>query len=276
MNKLISRFFSALAVVLMFTACSQDELIDNGSALPEGKYPLQIATVTIADGQPSTRVTENDDRMGSTWEVGDLIYVKFEGQDEVGTLRVTDATTGAVEVVEPIYWTSPNATVIAWHNSTGQRDRMDVSDQTGGIAYMARCETQVDFKGAANLTLSHQLSKVRVFLNGFTEPTGVTLKYIAIYDIDIDDGVISAGTQQSGSSWMPDGTWGIGDILMYATTVNGQVCFEATIMPGTFNSENSFVITQADGTQYEMGLDSDLVLEAGKVSDVTLTLQIGN
>ena len=235
MNKLFSRFFSALAVVLMFTACSQDELIDNGGALPEGKYPLQIATVTIADGQPSTRVTENDDRMGSTWQVNDLIYVKFEGQDEVGTLRITDAATGAVEVVEPIYWTSPNATVIAWHNSTGQRDRMDVSDQTGGIAYMARCKTQVDF-----------------------------------------DGVISAGIQQSGSSWMPDGTWGIGDILMYATTVNGQVCFEATIMPGTFNSENSFVITQADGTQYEMGLDSDLELEAGKVSDVTLTLQIGN
>ena len=254
------RFACFAALAMCFAACSQEELIDNSGALPEGKYPLQIATVTIADGQPSTRVTENDDRMGSTWQKDDIIYVKFEGQDEVGTLRITDATTGAVEVVEPIYWTSQSATVIAWHNSTGQRDRMDVSDQTGGIAYMARCKTQVDF----------------VFLNGFTEPTGVTLKYIAIYDIDIENGVISAGTQESGSSWMPDGTWGIGEILMYSTTVNGQVCFEATIMPGTFNSENSFVITQADGTQYEMGLDSDLVLKAGKVSEVTLTLQISN
>ena len=62
------------AMALGFVSCSQDELIDNGGALPEGKYPLQIATVTITDGQPSTRVTENDDRMGSTWEVGDLIY----------------------------------------------------------------------------------------------------------------------------------------------------------------------------------------------------------
>ena len=65
-------------------------------------------------------------------------------------------------------------------------------------------------------------------------------------------------------------------MLMYSTTVTGQACFEATIMPGTFNSENSFVITQADGTQYEMGLDSDLVLEAGMVHQVNLTLKITN
>ena len=78
------------AVAMCFVSCSQDELIDNGGALPEGKYPLQIATVTIADGQPSTRVTENDDRMGSTWEVGDRIYVKFEGRDEVGRTHLLD------------------------------------------------------------------------------------------------------------------------------------------------------------------------------------------
>lgn len=40
--------------------------------------------------------------------------------------------------------------------------------------------------------------------------------------------------------------------------------------------EYSFVIKQADGTQYEMRLDNDLVLEAGKVHQVNQTLQIGN
>lgn len=262
MNKLISRFFSALAVVLMFTACSQDELIDNGGALPEGKYPLQIATVTIADGQPSTRVTENDDRMGSTWEAGDLIYVKFEGQDEVCTLRITDAATGAVEVVDnQLYWTSAAATVIAWHNSTGQIDEMEVRNQQDGIVYFVGFSGQVEFSPSLNLTMTHQLSKVRVYLNGFTSPTSVAMKYPSSYTIT--DGEIKALNR-------------IGTISMCPTIVNGLVCYEAAVAPGTVTSKHTFVIKQANGAVYEMGLDSDLVLEAGKVSDVTLTLQIGN
>ena len=263
MNKLFSRFFSALAVVLMFTACSQDELIDNGGALPEGKYPLQIATVTIADGQPATRVTENADRMGSTWQVNDLIYVKFEGQDEVCTLRVTDATTGAVEVVDnQLYWTSAPATISAWHNSTGQKDAMAVNNQKDGIVYLVGFSGQVEFSSPLKLTLSHQLSKIRIYLNGFTSPTSVAMKYPS--DYTITDGKITKIANR------------IGTISMCPTTVSGKACFEAAVAPGTVTSDYTFIIKQANGAEFEMGLNSDLVLEAGKVSDVTLTLRIGN
>ena len=243
---------------MCFVSCSQDELIDNGGALPEGKYPLQIATVTIADGQPSTRVTENDDRMGSTWEVGDLIYVKFEGQDEVGTLRVTDATTGAVEVVDnQLYWTSPSATIIAWHTSSGEPDKMDVSDQTGGIAYMVGCKTQVHFGETINLSLSHQLSKVRVYPNDFDASAlaGITLKYPAAYTIT--DGTLTASSAD-------------GVIRMYSTTAEGRTCFEATVIPGTLTSSNTFVVARADGGEYEMGVPTDFTLDVGKVSIVEI------
>ena len=241
--------------------------------LVEGAYPLQISTVTIADGQPSTRVTENADRMGSTWDVGDLIYVKFEGQDEVGTLRITDAATGAVEVVDnQLYWTSATATVIAWHNSTGQIDEMEVRNQQDGIAYFVGFSGQVEFSPSLNLTMTHQLSKVRVYLNGFTSPTSVAMKYLTSptsvamkypSSYTITDGEIKALNR-------------IGTISMCPTTVNGKVCFEAAVAPGTVTSKHTFVIKQANGAVYEMGLDSDLVLEAGKVSEVTLTLQISN
>ena len=63
---------------------------------------------------------------------------------------------------------------------------------------------------------------------------------------------------------------------MCPTTVNGKACFEAAVAPGTVTSDYTFIIKQANGAEYEMGLNSDLVLEAGKVSDVTLTLRIGN
>lgn len=241
---------------MCFVSCSQDEL-SSPTELVEGAYPLQIATVTIADGQPSTRVTENDDRMGSTWEVGDRIYVKFEGRDEVGILSITDAATGAVEVVEPIYWTSPNATVIAWHTSSGEPDKMDVSDQTGGIAYMVGCKTQVNFGETINLSLSHQLCKVRVYPNDFAPAAiaGITLKYPAAYTIS--DGSLTASATD-------------GLIRMYSTTAEGRPCFEATVIPGTLTSSNTFVVTQADGYEYEMGFSTDFTLDVGKVSIVEI------
>lgn len=241
---------------MCFVSCSQDEL-SSPTELVEGAYPLQIATVTIADGQPSTRVTENDDRMGSTWEVGDRIYVKFEGRDEVGILSITDAATGAVEVVEPIYWTSPNATVIAWHTSSGEPDKMDVSDQTGGIAYMVGCKTQVNFGETINLSLSHQLCKVRVYQNDFAPAAiaGITLKYPAAYTIT--DGTLTASSAD-------------GVIRMYSTTAEGRPCFEATVIPGTLTSSNTFVVTQADGYEYEMGFSTDFTLDVGKVSIVEI------
>lgn len=260
-NRLIQLACSA-AVAVSFAACSQDEL-SSPSELVEGAYPLQISTVTIADGQPSTRVTENADRMGSMWEVGDLIYVKFEGQDEVCTLRITDATTGAVEVVDnQLYWTSAPATISAWHNSTGQKDAMAVNNQKDGIVYLVGFSGQVEFSSPLKLTLSHQLSKIRIYLYGFTSPTSVAMKYPA--DYTITDGKITKISNR------------IGTISMCPTTVSGKACFEAAVAPGTVTSDYTFIIRQANGAEYEMGLNKDLVLEAGKVSEVTLRLQISN
>ena len=256
------QFACSAAVAVSFAACSQDELSSPTGGV-EGAYPLQIATVTIADGQPATRVTENADRMGSTWDVGDLIYVKFEGRDEVGTLRITDATTGAVEVVDnQLYWTSAPATISAWHNSTGQKDAMAVNNQKDGIVYLVGFSGQVEFSSPLKLTLSHQLSKVRVYLSGFTSPTSVAMKYPA--DYTITDGKITKISNR------------IGTISMCPTTVSGKACFEAAVAPGTVTSDYTFIIRQANGAAYEMGLTKDLVLDAGKVRHWSVRLQICN
>ena len=43
------RLFPAicLAAALLLSACSQDELTENSTTLPEGEYPLQIGSVTL-------------------------------------------------------------------------------------------------------------------------------------------------------------------------------------------------------------------------------------
>ena len=48
---------------ILFTACTQDELAEQGNTLPDGEYPLQIGSVNItaeASEEPWTRVTERN------------------------------------------------------------------------------------------------------------------------------------------------------------------------------------------------------------------------
>ena len=67
------RLFPAICLMaaLLLSACSQDELAENNTALPEGEYPLQIGSVTLTaevSEQPWTRVSENPaDGMSSVW-----------------------------------------------------------------------------------------------------------------------------------------------------------------------------------------------------------------
>ena len=76
------------AVLLLFTACTQDELAEQGNTLPDGEYPLQIGSVSItaeASEEPWTRVAENEtDGMGSHWTDGDKIGVRIGDNEETG------------------------------------------------------------------------------------------------------------------------------------------------------------------------------------------------
>ena len=64
------------AAAMGLAACTQDELAD-GTRLPEGQYPLEIAAVTLSVeggeaqpwGAPQTRVSENADGTGSVFDM---------------------------------------------------------------------------------------------------------------------------------------------------------------------------------------------------------------
>ena len=78
---------------ILFTACSQDELAEQGCTLPDGEYPLQIGSVTLdvessaepwSEERPQTRVAENDNGTGSVWQ--------WDGSEMIG-VRLGDETT---------------------------------------------------------------------------------------------------------------------------------------------------------------------------------------
>ena len=72
-----------LVAALLLSACSQDELTENSTALPEGEYPLQIGSVTLSaevSEQPWTRMAESTDGMSSEFKAGDAIGVSLNGR----------------------------------------------------------------------------------------------------------------------------------------------------------------------------------------------------
>ena len=89
MNK--NKWIFGTVALLLFTACTNDDLADNDNTLPEGMYPLEIASVTMdveSSSQPwgadalQTRVTENNDRNSSTWQ--------WNGTEQIGVQLYPD------------------------------------------------------------------------------------------------------------------------------------------------------------------------------------------
>lgn len=47
-KNIVQKVIFGAAALLLLAACTQDELAGDGTQLPEGKYPLEIASVTMS------------------------------------------------------------------------------------------------------------------------------------------------------------------------------------------------------------------------------------
>ena len=259
--------------MLAFAACTQNELTEQAGILPEGMYPLQIGSVSLTAevseqpwgaNAPQTRVTESENGNSTVWETGDVFYVKFAGSDKVGTYKITDAETGTVEAVMPVYWrsTSEEQTIIAWY-APQEEGTIDVSNQTNGLAYVMRAQQTSTYSSdgnAVSLQFAHQLSKVRVCLRGTAyegNATGVTLSYPTSYTMT--EGCVTQASTTNGA------------IQMHKA--ENADYYEALVFPGTIaTGENFFTVTLDGTTTANVNLSAPLPLVAGSKHDVTLRL----
>ena len=116
-----NRLFTTICLMaaILFTACTQDELAEQGNTLPDGEYPLQIGSVSItaeASEEPWTRVGENEDGSGNDYE-----GIGGAGDGEVGTLTIQDATVhtyGGSNSIIHTHRGGGNADYIGWTGST--------------------------------------------------------------------------------------------------------------------------------------------------------------
>ena len=255
------------AVLLLFTACTQDELAEQGNTLPDGEYPLQIGSVTItaeSSEEPWTRVAENEtDGMGSHWTGGEEFYVKFEGSDEVGIYKITDAATGAVVPVKSIYWknTQP-ANIIAWYAKPqlNANNWMSLFDQDDGLAYVLRATADnASYDTPVSLQFKHQLAKVRVVTKGT-----VDVRHIAVTNApvgcSVQDGIVTSGVNERVDNYL------------YETEYEGiGTCWEICLPPCSV--QQFMVMSEAGGSSY-FNIDNSVTLEAGKVHTITITAVI--
>lgn len=245
----------------LLTACTQDELTEQAGILPEGKYPLQIGSVSItADvdqqpwsaGVPQTRVSENPDGNSSHWDWNgtEVIGVQIEGSTKSGLYCLMD--THKPDAEKPVYWESTQAyKVRAWYPADGM---VALNNQTTGLTYVLYAETTeaVDYKTERiTLPFNHKLAKVRVKLTGDQagDITDVKIKTYTSCTLD-EDGTLKAGDTED-------------FIPMVKTTYEGKPCWEANVVP-------DYEITQVKVNDKEVLLSTPLTPLEAKVNTITL------
>lgn len=251
--RLIKTAYTALAC-LMLAACASDELTDGTvQDLPEGKYPLQISSVTMsaestakpwAANAPQSRVSENTNGNSSEWNEGDEITVQLSGKmadnssyTAEGNYKLnSDRKTLSSVSGKELYWHSTSeGTVTAWYcNPAAASDNtVNLSDQSNGLAYVLKAAevSNVVYNTSPSLSFSHQLAKVRVKLTGTNASAATSVSVKGNTKCTVTQGVVSSS--------------GIEGYISMRKPVTGGEYWEANVVPGTIDKAD---FLQVNGT----------------------------
>lgn len=262
-----SRFFTAIGLItaVWFSACTNDEPMDP-NALPEGKYPLEIASVTMsvesssepwsADA-PQTRVTESENGNSSVWEWNGTERIGVQiGDGKPGTYVLNEGKTITAE--NACYWASTaiGQIVKAWFPDTDEP--ISLADQSSGLAYVLQTTETADFDKPVTLGFTHQLAKVRVVLDGTQAAQAETVEVKGYTSCTHTAGVVS--TEGAEQGWLK---------MKRTTYADGAECWEANVVPGTITLDN-FVRINDQTAKIKDGFPTKL--EATKMYTIDLTV----
>ena len=214
----------AVACCLAAASCSTDG--DDGTALPDGKYP--IAFTAAVDGLTVTRSAGKD-----TWTVGDKIAISTDGGTNSKTYQITDASTGAMtpaNVDDAYYWktNADRLNILAWHPATGATD-VNISNQSGGLAsfdYLTANETFSFSDNGGKLSFKHQMAKVTYTLEAGNADTYISQATVSIYGhttASFDKGIVTG----SDNGWITPHT--DREVLVVPQDMTGQKFIRVTI-----------------------------------------------
>lgn len=180
---------------ILFTACTQDELAEQGNTLPDGEYPLQIGSVSItaeSSEEPWTRVTEKPDGSGSVFQGGERIGVRIAGSEETGIYRIKVDDAGNVTITpdKPVYWKSTQtAEVTAWYPAEASSVNLGFQHRNG-LTYVLHGTGTGNHQSPVTLGFTHQLAKVRVVTKGTAQVRNISIRNVPTF-YTIEEGKIT-------------------------------------------------------------------------------------
>lgn len=257
-----------MAATLLMAACTQDEPTEQGMTLPEGQYPLEIASVAVSvegserpwgDNAPQTRVAENSDGNSSAWEwdgsekIGVQLYA--DGETAVYTLNTNKSLTPD----KTLYWkNTQQTTVTAWYPAyEGGSGTVSLADQSEKLAYVLAGTGTGSYNSPVTLNFTHALAKVRVFFSeeSTADLTNASVSILAPTTCTVDEGKVEAG---STTTYIP----------MHKTTYDGKVRYEANVTPDLVLKDNAFQLV-VDGKTVKCST-TEVKTQAGQLHVITL------
>ena len=266
--------FLALAAFAL-AACTQDEPAEQGTALPEGAYPITFSAVQVAGAEPQTRVSENADGTGSVWTDGDKIEIEFYkldgGSQYFHTTFTVDASGNVIAQSPQLYW--PNTSDYTYEgmycNIAGESTTdktVSFGDQSQGLAYVLLASGSANcHSGEIALTFKHKLNKVRVKLEGEKVDDVASVSVKNYTSVNVNSQTVMGRTE--------------GYIAMHKVTSGDETYWEANVAPavGTDPAQiQDFRLYRSDGTSVDCKLDTLIdpnSIDGGQMFTVTINVK---
>lgn len=288
---------AALALLLGFTACTQDE----AGFLPEGAEGTPIVFTATGLNPDATATAGTRAPVDGNWEGVQSVAVRMDGTVKAYdvTPSTSDNTGATLTSTDPHYWTNhDNITVTAWWPYTAGEttppavkvaaDQSARKDFEGSDLIVA--EEQTVSYGNPTLRFTHRTAQITVVLTNYTEGlasvrlTGLSTENgnpaeIAPYDKggDTYTALVAPQSVAAGTAFITC-AFTNGKVFVYKMKKNAEwkageeytytVSLAAAEDPGyTIEGDGSYTVTTADGLKNV----AKLVNEEGK-TDINITL----
>lgn len=272
----------AVAVFACLMAASCSDVTDDGTALPDGKYPMTFTASVDGLSAPDPASRATTDVNGQTmWQTDDPVAISMDGGANHKVYKISDAGTGAmIPDGETLYWSKQQETLAAWHpvsctvGSDTDNGEVNITDQSFGfgtlenILHAPAQEYTYSSGGSVAFTFRHALAKVKVTLK----------KGDGIEESDLSNATVTFTGYTAGSLGY-DGMTGSegsnGEIIPKTETSSGSAAtYTALVIPQQMQGEK-FIKVSAGGYDYfytPTG-STDADLEAGKQYTYTITVK---
>ena len=276
----------AVAVFTCLMAASCSDVTDDGTALPDGKYPMTFTASVdgLSAPNPASRATTDADGKTS-WQENDPVAISMDGGANHKVYKISDAGTGAMVAdgeANTLYWqrSDETKTLAAWYPvnyiiGNGGDSEVSITNQRSGfgtlenILHAPSQDYTYSSGGSVAFTFRHALAKVKVALK----------KGDGIEESDLSNATVTF-TGYTAGSWGYDGMTGSegsnGEITPKAETPagGGAATYTALVIPQQMQGKK-FIKVSAGGYDYfytPTG-STDANLEAGKQYAYTITVK---